>query len=79
MRIEGETQIEGAAKDWAGVEICGGAGWALPRKILKMHTWNHAFMVYSWSENLYFSHRIQEFSEEGLKSDFDLLFKLSKQ
>ena len=30
--------------------------------------------VYIWSENLYFSHRIHEFSEEGLKPDFDLLF-----
>ena len=42
-RIEGETQIEGAARDCAGVEVCGGAGWALPRKFFLMHTWNHAF------------------------------------
>ena len=78
-RIEGETQIEGAVTDWAGIEVCGGAGWALPRKFFKMQTWNHAFWCKVEAKIYIFPHRIQEFSEEGLKPDFDLLFQLLKQ
>ena len=55
-------------------------GWVSPpRKNFKNASLKPCILVYSWSVNLYFSHRIQEFSEEGLKPDLDLLFQLLKQ
>ena len=55
-------------------------GWVSPpRKNVKNASLKPCILVYSWSVNLYFSHRIQEFSEEGLKPDLDLLFQLLKQ
>ena len=47
-----------------------------PQKNFKKAYLKPCILVYSWSENLYFSHRIQEFSEEWLKPNFDFLFQL---
>jgi hypothetical protein len=41
-RIEGETWTEGAARDWAVEGLGKGIGEPLPRKLLKMFTWNCA-------------------------------------
>ena len=48
-----------------------GARWAPPQKIFENSYLKPCILVYSWSENLYFSQQIQEFSEEGLGPDFD--------
>ena len=64
-RIEGETQNEGAARDWARIEVCGGAGWALPKKILKMHPWNYTFWCIVESKIYIFPIGSRNFPKKG--------------